>query len=72
MNMGVSEGIQGQAGGTHDRSCPMCGEEATPCWECISTGVFDETWCDTCENRAECRTAFKRDRLSGEYKEEYI
>ena len=36
------------------RNCPMCGEEATPCWECISTGVFDATWCERCENKAEC------------------
>ena len=51
------------AGDTFNRKCPMCGEEATPCWECIFTGDFSEDWCDPCEERPGCWASFKRDRL---------
>lgn len=38
-------------------SCPMCSEDAVPCWECIRTGVFDMSWCVECDDREVCRTA---------------
>jgi len=38
--------------------CPMCGEEAMPCWECIAKGEFDTSMCRKCENKAECCTKF--------------
>jgi hypothetical protein len=41
------------------RNCPMCGEEAMPCWECIAKGEFDTTLCHKCENKAECQTRFR-------------
>lgn len=43
----------------HDcRSCPACGEDVTPCWDCIRTGVFDNSWCARCESEADCRAVF--------------
>jgi len=51
MDRGTTEAVE---------DCPMCGEEAMPCWECISTGVFEDSWCNRCESRAVCRAKFKR------------
>jgi hypothetical protein len=38
--------------------CPMCGEEASPCWECIAKGELDITLCQKCENKAGCQARF--------------
>lgn len=62
MDTGDAEASERRIGDTFEESCPMCGEEATPCWECISAGVFDESWCDTCENKPVCWATFKKNR----------
>lgn len=37
--------------------CPMCGEDALPCWECVRLGIFDASWCAGCENVGRCGTS---------------
>jgi hypothetical protein len=51
--------LEGEALNTAE-DCPMCGEEAVPCWECISMGVFDDSWCDTCDRRPVCSGSPRR------------
>jgi len=34
--------------------CPMCGEDAQPCWECIRLGIFNDSWCARCKNTGLC------------------
>ncbi|HEY48457.1 MAG TPA: hypothetical protein G4O13_00245 [Dehalococcoidia bacterium] len=51
--------VEKLADGAYGRNCLMCGEDAWPCWERISSGMFDETWCKNCENKAECWAKFK-------------
>jgi len=45
-------------GSMNEVCCPMCGEEAISCWECIRSGEFDTTLCRKCENKSECQTGF--------------
>ena len=47
--------------GSSKRDCPACGEELTPCWECMRKEIFDDTWCAKCERRDGCvRVTMKR------------
>ena len=48
----------GAASRTSTRECPMCGEDALPCWECISTRVFSEDWCAECDRKVQCQAGF--------------
>jgi hypothetical protein len=62
LDKGTPENAEAGAGGRIEECCPMCGEDAVPCWECISGGVFSDDWCHTCESSAECQTRSPRDR----------
>jgi len=58
LDEGGSSPIDKLSDGTYGRNCPMCSEDVCPCWERISSGMFDGTLCQNCENKPDCWTRF--------------